>query len=197
MEEYQTTRHVEEALHRLTETYLALGIVPEAQTAAAVLGHNFPDSEWYQDSYKLLNKGGLAAFGEQGLLDFPGLRPGVVSGSHAGQSHRSGRRSHRPARHGVRRRVDGADRRDGSGQVHPARRAGARSGARGDAALVRAGAERGQITAVFEPAPGHPAFMLLEENDIAPRARSSCAACSPPTARRAPSSTTSPAASRS
>jgi outer membrane protein assembly factor BamD len=41
---YQTTRHVEEALHRLTESYLALGIVPEAQTAAAVLGHNFPDS---------------------------------------------------------------------------------------------------------------------------------------------------------
>ena len=59
VEEYQTTRHVEEALHRLTESYLALGIVPEAQTAAAVLGHNFPDSEWYQDSYKLLSKGGL------------------------------------------------------------------------------------------------------------------------------------------
>lgn len=59
VEEYQTTRHVEEALLRLTESYLALGIVPEAQTAAAVLGHNFPDSEWYQDAYKLLNKGGL------------------------------------------------------------------------------------------------------------------------------------------
>ena len=56
---YQTTRHVEEALHRLTESYLALGIVPEAQTAAAVLGHNFPDSPWYQDSFALLNQGGL------------------------------------------------------------------------------------------------------------------------------------------
>ena len=56
---YQTTRHVEEALHRLTEAYLALGIVPEAQTAAAVLGHNFPDSQWYQDSYALLNEGGV------------------------------------------------------------------------------------------------------------------------------------------
>lgn len=56
---YQTTRHVEEALHRLTETYLALGVVPEAQTAAAVLGHNFPDSEWYKESYRLLGKGGL------------------------------------------------------------------------------------------------------------------------------------------
>jgi len=55
----QTTRHVEEALHRLTECYLALGIVPEAQTAAAVLGHNYPDSEWYADSYSLLTKGGV------------------------------------------------------------------------------------------------------------------------------------------
>ena len=60
VQEYQTTRHVEEALHRLTKTYMALGIVPEAQTAAAVLGHNFPDSQWYQDSYALLNKGGLS-----------------------------------------------------------------------------------------------------------------------------------------
>ena len=59
VQNYQTTRHVEEALHRLTESYLALGIVPEAQTAAAVLGHNFPDSEWYQDSYRLLGEGGL------------------------------------------------------------------------------------------------------------------------------------------
>jgi outer membrane protein assembly factor BamD len=59
VENYQTTRHVEEALLRLTETYLALGIVPEAQTAAAVLGHNFPDSEWYKDSYALLAKTGV------------------------------------------------------------------------------------------------------------------------------------------
>ena len=59
IENYQSTRHVEEALHRLTECYLALGIVQEAQTSAAVLGHNFPDSSWYQDSYKLLNKGGV------------------------------------------------------------------------------------------------------------------------------------------
>ena len=60
VQNYQTTRHVEEALHRLTESYLALGIVPEAQTAAAVLGHNFPDSQWYKDSYSLLTRGGLA-----------------------------------------------------------------------------------------------------------------------------------------
>ena len=122
VEQYQTTRHVEEALHRLTETYLALGIVPEAQTAAAVLGHNFPDSEWYQDSYRLLNKGGLAAAGEQGLLDFPGLRPGVaLEAPHAGEPHRPGHRPDRPARHRVRRGADGADRRDRRRQIHPAR----------------------------------------------------------------------------
>jgi outer membrane protein assembly factor BamD len=57
--QYQTTRHVEEALMRLTEAYMALGIVNEAQTAAAVLGHNFPDSPWYQDAYKLVQSGGV------------------------------------------------------------------------------------------------------------------------------------------
>ena len=54
IESYQTTSHVAEALHRLTEAYLALGVSQEAQTAAAVLGHNFPGSEWYLDSYALL-----------------------------------------------------------------------------------------------------------------------------------------------
>jgi outer membrane protein assembly factor BamD len=56
--QYQTTRHVEEALMRLTECYMALGIVNEAQTAAAVLGHNFPSSPWYQDAYKLVQTSG-------------------------------------------------------------------------------------------------------------------------------------------
>jgi len=58
--EYQTTAHVEEALMRLTEAYMALGIKGEAQTAAAVLGHNFPESEWYKHSYTLLASDGLA-----------------------------------------------------------------------------------------------------------------------------------------
>ncbi len=57
--QFQTTRHVEEALERLTEAYLALGVVNEAQTAAAVLGHNFPDSPWYSDAYRLVKSGGL------------------------------------------------------------------------------------------------------------------------------------------
>jgi outer membrane protein assembly factor BamD len=56
--QYQTTREVEEALERLTEAYVALGIIDEAQTAAAVLGHNFPDSAWYQDAYKLVKGAG-------------------------------------------------------------------------------------------------------------------------------------------
>ncbi|WP_428684473.1 outer membrane protein assembly factor BamD [Reyranella sp.] len=54
IERYQTTTHVPEALHRLVETYLALGVKSEAQEAAAVLGYNFPGSEWYQDSYFLM-----------------------------------------------------------------------------------------------------------------------------------------------
>ena len=57
--QYQTTRQVEEALMRLTEAYMALGIVDEAQTAAAVLGHNFPDSDWYKRAYALVKSGGL------------------------------------------------------------------------------------------------------------------------------------------
>lgn len=54
VEQYQTTSHVPEALHRLVEAYLSLGIVDEAQAAAAVLGYNYPGSDWYQDSYALL-----------------------------------------------------------------------------------------------------------------------------------------------
>jgi len=56
--QYQTTRHVEEALERLSECYVALGIMDEAQTAAAVLGHNFPDSPWYRDAYNLVKNAG-------------------------------------------------------------------------------------------------------------------------------------------
>lgn len=63
---YQTTRHVEEALERLTEAYMALGIVEEAQTAAAVLGHNFPDSEWYKHAYTLVKSAGGTPSENQG-----------------------------------------------------------------------------------------------------------------------------------
>jgi outer membrane protein assembly factor BamD len=59
VDRYQTTTHVPEALHRLTEAYLSLGLEQEAQKNAAVLGYNFPSSEWYQDSYALLNGGAV------------------------------------------------------------------------------------------------------------------------------------------
>lgn len=59
VEKYPETAHVEEALSRLTEAYMALGIKSEAQTAAAVLGHNFPESQWYEDAYTLLQSDGL------------------------------------------------------------------------------------------------------------------------------------------
>jgi outer membrane protein assembly factor BamD len=59
VEQYPNTNQVEEALARLVEAYFSMGVTAEAQTAAAVLGHNYPDSQWYADSYKLLQSGGL------------------------------------------------------------------------------------------------------------------------------------------
>jgi outer membrane protein assembly factor BamD len=60
VENYSNTNQIEEALARLTEAYYAMGIASEAQTAAAVLGRNYPDSKWYKDSYALLQSGGLS-----------------------------------------------------------------------------------------------------------------------------------------
>lgn len=57
VEQYQTTTHVPEALHRMVEAYIALGLPSEAKRIGAVLGHNYPGSEWYQASYNLLTKG--------------------------------------------------------------------------------------------------------------------------------------------
>ena len=65
IERYQTTTHVPEALHRLVETYLALGVQSEAKETAAVLGHNFPGSDWYQDSYFLVTGEGTPSADEQ------------------------------------------------------------------------------------------------------------------------------------
>jgi outer membrane protein assembly factor BamD len=76
--QYQTTRHVEEALMRLAESYMALGIVAEAQTAAAVLGHNFPDSPWYKDAYRLVTTGGAQPKEDKGswISRAFGIKPG-------------------------------------------------------------------------------------------------------------------------
>lgn len=71
VEDYQTTNHVPEALHRLTEIYLALGLTEEARRTASVLGHNYPGSPWYQDSYALLVEGAVPADGPR--------RPGFFS----------------------------------------------------------------------------------------------------------------------
>jgi outer membrane protein assembly factor BamD len=59
VEDFQTTSHTAEALHRLVEAYLSLGLVEEAQTAGAILGFNFQSTEWYEDSFKLLKGRGL------------------------------------------------------------------------------------------------------------------------------------------
>jgi outer membrane protein assembly factor BamD len=66
VESFPNTNQVEEALARLCESYYALGLVDEAQTAAAVLGHNYPDSDWYKDSYALLKSKGLEPRENQG-----------------------------------------------------------------------------------------------------------------------------------
>lgn len=64
-EHYQRTSHVPEALHRLVEAYLSVGMVDEAQRMAAILGHNFPGSEWYQRSYDLMTRSGVQPAAQQ------------------------------------------------------------------------------------------------------------------------------------
>ncbi|SFA80080.1 Beta-barrel assembly machine subunit BamD [Poseidonocella pacifica] len=59
VEDFQTTTHTPEALHRLVEAYLSLGLTDEAQSAGAILGHNYQATEWYKDSYALLTGQGL------------------------------------------------------------------------------------------------------------------------------------------
>ncbi|HKK84720.1 MAG TPA: outer membrane protein assembly factor BamD [Roseovarius sp.] len=59
VEDFQTTTHTAEALHRLVEAYLSLGLTDEARTAGAILGYNFRGTEWYEDSYKMLTGQGL------------------------------------------------------------------------------------------------------------------------------------------
>ena len=68
VDHYQTTTHVPEALHRLVEAYLALGIIDEARRVAAVLGHNHPGSAWYRDSYALVTGADRPEAEEKGLF---------------------------------------------------------------------------------------------------------------------------------
>ena len=66
VQKYQTSTHTPEALYRLTENYMLLGVRSEAQTAAAVLGHNYPNSQWYKDAFVLLQSGGLSPQADSG-----------------------------------------------------------------------------------------------------------------------------------
>jgi len=66
VEQYQTTTHTAEALYRLIECYLSLGLTAEAQTAGAILGHNYQSTEWYEDGYRLLTKQGLSPEAQEG-----------------------------------------------------------------------------------------------------------------------------------
>jgi outer membrane protein assembly factor BamD len=69
VESYETTTHVPEALHRLTESYLSLGIIDEAKKTAAVLGHNYPQSSWYKDTYRLFNPQAMEKAENESLYD--------------------------------------------------------------------------------------------------------------------------------
>ena len=74
VEDYQTTNHAAEALHRMTEIYLILGLTEQAKKTAAVLGHNYPGSEWYSDSYgQLVGAGEAAADGARTPPEKPGM----------------------------------------------------------------------------------------------------------------------------
>lgn len=66
VDRHQTTRHVEEALYRLTESYLSLGLVNDAKSSTSILGHNYPDSQWYADAYGLTT-GSRVASRRQGV----------------------------------------------------------------------------------------------------------------------------------
>jgi outer membrane protein assembly factor BamD len=66
VEQYQKTTQIAEALERLTEAYYAMGLYDEAKSAAAVLGHNYPGSPWYQDAYNLLQTHNMSPHMDEG-----------------------------------------------------------------------------------------------------------------------------------
>ncbi len=95
VDNYQTTSHTAEALHRLVECYLSVGLNSEARRAAAILGHNFPGTDWYEDSYSL-----LASLGQKPdhlkSVEFKGAMPApTVIGTDSGGQEPSKAESHR------------------------------------------------------------------------------------------------------
>ena len=86
VDDYQTTTHVPEALHRLTECYLSLGLGEEAQKTASVLGYNYPGSAWYGDSYALFKTRQPTAIAESSGNETPAPAPSKsASGSWFGR----------------------------------------------------------------------------------------------------------------
>lgn len=74
VDQYQTTTHVPEALHRMVESYLALGLNGEAQRIASVLGYNYPGSKWYEASYAMIKGGDLPTFSNKPKTTFGKLK---------------------------------------------------------------------------------------------------------------------------
>ena len=74
IDQYQTTTHVPEALHRMVESYLAMGLEDEAQKIASVLGYNYPGSKWYQASYAMIKGGDLPEFSKKPKSTFGKLK---------------------------------------------------------------------------------------------------------------------------
>lgn len=81
VEKFGTTTHVPEALHRLTEAYMALGVVEEARYTAAVLRHNYPDSDWYENSWALLDDQDVLTAQERGLPQTAELTKDTAGGA--------------------------------------------------------------------------------------------------------------------
>lgn len=79
VEQFQTTTHVPEALERMVEIYTALGLKDEAKRTAAILGHNFPGSPWYQDAYTLATTG--RSPGAESIRHWYSWVPGLGTGS--------------------------------------------------------------------------------------------------------------------
>ncbi len=80
IDKYQTTSHVPEALHRLVEAYLEIGVIDEARASVAVLGYNYPGSRWYEDAYRLFDDRGLV------VADARPLRNSAIADSAAGET---------------------------------------------------------------------------------------------------------------
>ena len=183
VDDYQTTNHVAEALHRLTEIYLLLGLPDEARRTAAVLGYNYPGQQLVRRTATTqLAADGRAVKGAKVPAVMP-ARPGLLQprlsasdrsdgrrawhAAHADRARDPRRGADRAAGPRLRRRPDRADRRDRGGQVDPARQPrasrSARAPRRGWCAPARAGQRR---RGVFAAPPSIPRCALLAEQGI-------------------------------